>query len=75
MSISTENSKNQNFRTTFDKSWTNSSSPYWNPEKQSSGQMLDKYGVWGGFEFCKRPERSQGLAQKVPIRPKGPLWG
>ena len=41
-------SKNDNFRTNFqifDKFLTNLGPPDWNPEKQSSGQILDKFGV------------------------------
>ena len=32
--------------------------PEWNPEKQSPGQILDKFGVRGIFECCKGPEGS-----------------
>ena len=45
--------KNGNFRTNFqifDKFLTNLGPPDWNPEKQSSGQILDKFGVRGVFE-------------------------
>ena len=35
-----------------------------NPKKQSSGQMFDKFGVWGLFECCKGPEGSQSQEQK-----------
>ena len=37
----------------FDKFLTNLGPPDWNPEKQSSGRILDKFGVRGVFECCK----------------------
>ena len=40
------------FRTNFDKFLTNFSPPDWNPQKQSQGQILDKFGVRGVFECC-----------------------
>ena len=45
-----ENLKSDNFGTNFqifDKFLTNLGPPDWNPEKQSSGQILDKFGVRG----------------------------
>ena len=57
-----ENLKNDNFRTNFqnfDKFLTNLRPPDWNPEKQSLGQILDKFGVRGVFECCKGKEGSQ----------------
>ena len=33
--------------------------PKWNPEKQTSGQILDKFGVRGVFECCKGKKGSQ----------------
>ena len=51
-----ENLKNDNFRTNFQifvKFLTNLGPPDWNPEQQSSGQILDKFGVRGVFECCK----------------------
>ena len=44
----------------FDKFLTNLGPPDWNPEKQSSGQILDKFGVQGLFECCKGKKGSQG---------------
>ena len=37
----------------FDKFLTNFGPPDWNPEKQSLGQILDKFGIRGVFECCK----------------------
>ena len=57
-----ENLKNDNFRTNFqifDKYLTNLGPPDWNPEKQSSGQILDKFGVRGVLERCKGKKGSQ----------------
>ena len=57
-----ENLKSVNFRTNFhifDKFLTNLGPPDWNPEKQSSGQILDKFGVRGVFECCKGKKGSQ----------------
>ena len=48
----------------FDKFLTNLGPPDWNPEKQSSGQIFDKFGVLGIFECCKGPEGSQPYVQK-----------
>ena len=64
-----KNLKNDYFRTNFkifDKFLTNLGPPDWNPEKQSSGQILDKFGVRGVFECCKGKKGSQHL-------PHGPL--
>ena len=36
------------------------------PEKQSSGQMLDKFGFRGLFECCKGPESLQPLKSRTP---------
>ena len=57
--------KRDNFRPNFDKIWTNSGPPDWNPEKQSLGQILDKFGVLAVFEWCKRSERSQFMASQL----------
>ena len=43
----------------FDKFLTNLGPPDWNPEKQSSGQIFDKFGVRGIFECCKGKKGSQ----------------
>ena len=41
----------------FDKFFlTHLGPPDWNPEKQSSGQIFDKFGVRGIFECCKGPK-------------------
>ena len=56
------NFENDNFRTNlqiFNKFLTNLGPLDWNPEKQSLGQIFDKFGVWGIFECCKGPEGSQ----------------
>ena len=37
----------------------NFSPPDWNPQKQSLGQILDKFGVSGVFEGCKGEKGSQ----------------
>ena len=37
----------------------NFSPPDWNPQKQSLGQILDKFGVSGVFERCKGGKGSQ----------------
>ena len=49
----------------FDKFLTNSSPPDWNAQKQSPGQILDKFGVRGVFESCKGEKGSQ-LARGIP---------
>ena len=36
--------------------------PDWNPQKQSLGQILDKFGVRGVFECCKGKKVSQPFA-------------
>ena len=57
-----ENLKNGNFRTNFqifDTFLTNLGPPDWSPEKQSSGQILDKFGFRGVFECCKGKKGSQ----------------
>ena len=59
-----EKLKNDNFRTIFqffDKFLTNLGRPDCNPEKQSLGQILDKFGVRGVFECCKGKKGSQIL--------------
>ena len=38
---------------------TNLGPPDWNPKKQSSGEILDKFGVRGVFECCKGKKGSQ----------------
>ena len=38
------------FAQNFDKFLANVSPPDWNPQKQSPGQILDKFGVRGVFE-------------------------
>ena len=43
----------------FNKFLTNFSPPDWNPEKQSLGQILDKFGVRSVFECCKGKKGSQ----------------
>ena len=48
----------------FDIFLTNSSPPDWNPQKQSPGQILDKFGVRGVFESCKGEKGSQGHLTK-----------
>ena len=49
-----------NCRSQFvDKFLTNLGPPHWSPGKQSSGQILDKFWVWGIFECCKGPEGLQ----------------
>ena len=56
---------------------TNLGPPDWNPEKQSSGQILDKFGVRGVFECCKGKKGSQkwcmfhacGGANRAPKSP------
>ena len=40
---------------------THFSPPDWNPQKQSLGQILDKFGVRGVLECCKGKEGSQTL--------------
>ena len=63
-----ENLRNDNFRTNFqifDKFLTNLGPPDWNPEKQLSGQILDKFGVRGVFECCKGKKGSQSKAHCV----------
>ena len=47
------------FFQTFDKFLTISWPPNWSPEEQSSGQILDKFGVRGVFESCKGKRGSQ----------------
>ena len=37
----------------------NFSPPDWNPQKQSPGEILDKFGVWGVFECCEGKKGSQ----------------
>ena len=50
----------ENYRfSNFDKFLTNSSPLDWNPQKQSPGQILDKFGVRGAFESCKGEKGSQ----------------
>ena len=49
----------------FFKILTNLGPPDWIPEKQSSGQILDKFRVQGTFECCKGPE---GFATLSKIR-------
>ena len=51
----------------FDKFLTNSSRPDWNPQKQSPGEILNKFGVRGVFESCKRKKVLQGRALYGPI--------
>ena len=51
----------------FDKFLTNLGPPDWNPEKQSSGQILDKFGVRGVFECCKGKKGSQPLGNSHPV--------
>ena len=74
------------FRTNFDKFLTNFSALDWNPEKQSLGQILDKFGVRGVFESCKGEKGSQAyelfwhkllntprgrdIPAKIPRRPR-----
>ena len=48
----------------FDKFLTNLGPPDWNPERQSSGQILDKFGVRGVFECCKGKKGSQNSRTK-----------
>ena len=50
--------KNGNFRTNFDK-FLLISVPLLEPQKQSLGQILDKFGVSGVFECCKGKKGSQ----------------
>ena len=49
----------------FDQVLASFGPPAWNPEKQSSGQILDKFGVRGIFECCKGREGSQVITKKV----------
>ena len=42
--------KNDHCQANFDKFWASSSPPEWNPEKQSSGQILHKFGVREGSQ-------------------------
>ena len=52
----------------FDEFLTNLGPPDWNLEKQSSGQIFDKFGVRGIFECCKGPAGSQCLsANSLPL--------
>ena len=51
----------------FDNFLTNLGPPDWSPEKQSSGQIFDKFGVRGIFECCKGPEGSQSKEKKSQI--------
>ena len=50
---------------TFDQFLTNFSPHDWNPQKQSLGQILDKFGVRGVFECCQGKEGLQGLETHV----------
>ena len=54
-----QNLKNGNFRTNFGNFLTNFSPPDWNRQKQSPGQIWDKFGVRGFFECCKGKKGSQ----------------
>ena len=59
--------ENNDLRTNFqifDRFLTNLGPPDWNPEKQSSGQIFDKFGIRGIFECCKGPEGSQSFKGK-----------
>ena len=79
-----ENLKNDNFRTNFqffDKFLTNLGPVDWNPEKQSSGQILDKFGVRVVFECCKgkkgsqlKPGNRQGCREWSPLTATRLTW-
>ena len=45
----------------FRQIFPNFSPPDWNPQKQSLGQISDKFGVSGVFEGCKGEKGSQPL--------------
>ena len=63
-----------NFRQIFDKFLTNLSPPHWKPEKQSSGQTFDKFGVRGIFECCKGAGANRSSLRLVFQSPlSGPL--
>ena len=50
----------RNYRfSNFGKFLTNSSPPDWDSQKQSLGQILDKFGFRGVFECCKGKKGSQ----------------
>ena len=51
-------SENYHF-SNFDEFLTNFSPPDWNPQKQSLGQISDKFRVLGVFEGCKGEKGSQ----------------
>ena len=52
----------------FDKFLTNFSPPDWSPQKQSLGQILDKFGVSGVFECCKGRKGSQPKGTNVHLQ-------
>ena len=50
----TKNLTNDNLQTISDKCSAYCSPTDWNPQKQSPGQVLDKFGAWGFFEGCTK---------------------
>ena len=64
------------WRNIFDK--LRSSPPDWNPEKQSSGPISDKFASWGVFECCKgrrvRNTTAGTTFHSTFCGPKWPIW-
>ena len=50
----------------FDKFLTDLT-PDWNPEKRSSGQILDKFGARGIFESCKGKKGLSDPTERLPL--------